>query len=260
MDFDCFLSHNSKDKPAVRALAARLAAVGVRVWLDKKQLVPGRNWQPLLADGIARSATGAVLIGADGLGPWEDEEAQGLLSRAVRAGQPVIPVLLPGAPKQPELPLSLTNRTWVDLRDGLEGEEFKCLLWGIHGWRPADDGATAPADQPAARPAGPQPEVACLSVFLASSADAADERGQARDLIEQLPRLPGLPGRFGVEVSAWDQPGGAPMTPDEAGTAGLPSPRECRIAVFILGWTLGPPPGPAWPVSPAGPPWRCVID
>ena len=45
-----------------------------------------RNWQPLLADGSARSATGAVLIGADGLGPWEDEETQALLSRAVREG------------------------------------------------------------------------------------------------------------------------------------------------------------------------------
>lgn len=107
MDFDVFLSHNSKDKPVVRALARRLAERGIHVWLVEDQLIPGRAWQPLLERGIERSATGAVLVGRDGLGPWEDEEMQALLRQAVTDGKPVIPVLLPGAPKQPELPLFL---------------------------------------------------------------------------------------------------------------------------------------------------------
>ena len=33
--YDVFLSHNSKDKPRVRALAERLRSAGLRVWFDE---------------------------------------------------------------------------------------------------------------------------------------------------------------------------------------------------------------------------------
>ncbi len=97
MDFDVFLSHNSKDKPAVRELAKRLTARGIQVWLDEDQLIPGRSWQPLLEQGIEQSTTGVVLVGKDSFGPWEDEEMQALLRQAVASGKAVIPVLLPAA-------------------------------------------------------------------------------------------------------------------------------------------------------------------
>jgi hypothetical protein len=35
MEFDVFLSHNGKDKPAVRELKRRLSARGLAVWLDE---------------------------------------------------------------------------------------------------------------------------------------------------------------------------------------------------------------------------------
>jgi hypothetical protein len=136
MGFDVFLSHNSKDKPAVRALARRLEGCHIRVWLDEDQLIPGRNWQPLLEAAIEQSATGAVLVGRDGAGPWQDEEMQALLDQAVRQGKPVIPVLLPDAPEKPELPLFLRNRTWVDLRAGSSEEGLDRLIWGITGEKP----------------------------------------------------------------------------------------------------------------------------
>ncbi len=136
LTFDVFLSHNSKDKPAVRALAALLTERGIRVWLDEEQLIPGRAWQPLLEKGIRESATGTVLVGVDGLGPWEDEEMQALLQSAVAKKKPVIPVLLPGAPKEPDLPLFLSNRTWVDLRAGFGAEGMDKLIWGIAGEHP----------------------------------------------------------------------------------------------------------------------------
>lgn len=67
--FDCFLSHNSKDKPEVRVLAANLRAAGVTVWLDEERLTPGLPWLPLLESRIRASGSVAVLVGADGLGP-----------------------------------------------------------------------------------------------------------------------------------------------------------------------------------------------
>src|SRR5437660_8868834 len=136
MDFDVFLSHNSNDKPAVRELKALLEANGLRVWLDEDELQPGIPWQQLLEAGIKASKSVAVLVGKDGLGPWEDEEMQGALVLAVKTKRPCIPVLLPGAPTQPELPMFLANRTWVDLRAGFSKEGLAKLIWGITGKKP----------------------------------------------------------------------------------------------------------------------------
>jgi len=41
--FDVFLSHSSKDKAVVRAVAERLRADGLRVWLDGWEIRPGDN-------------------------------------------------------------------------------------------------------------------------------------------------------------------------------------------------------------------------
>ncbi len=68
-EFDVFLSHNSKDKPAVRRLADALEDRGVRAWLDERELIPGRPWQKALERILETCRTTAVLVGADGLGP-----------------------------------------------------------------------------------------------------------------------------------------------------------------------------------------------
>ncbi len=134
--FDVFLSHNSKDKPTVIALAERLVAANVKVWLDVWELRPGQPWQEVLEDIIAHTRSAAVLVGKDGLGPWENREMRALLNQFVRRGLPVIPVLLSDCPQQPELPLLLQEFTWVDCRGGKEEEGYHRLVWGITGVRP----------------------------------------------------------------------------------------------------------------------------
>jgi hypothetical protein len=49
---------------------------------------------------------------------------------------PVIPVLLPGAPAVPTLPIFLRELTWVDLRDGVTPAMIERLVWGITGRKP----------------------------------------------------------------------------------------------------------------------------
>jgi len=137
MEFDVFLSHNSRDKPAVRQLKQSLQAHGLRPWLDADELVPGENWQPGLIEGIMNSTSMAVCIGSAGVGPWEDEEMQGALTLAVREKKRVIPVVLPGAPEKPEISLFLSSRTWVDLRAGFADEGIARLVWGITGVKPS---------------------------------------------------------------------------------------------------------------------------
>ena len=172
--FDCFLSHNSKDKPAVRVLAAALRTAGVSVWLDEEQLRPGLTWQPELASGIAASRSVAVLVGADGLGPWEGEEQQAALALAVRDQRPVIPVLLPDAPKDldpkdPRWSMFLANRTWVDLRpDAAAGLDR--LIWGITGRRP---GARTTVNPDPPRPREPESVPSQTSAAICRQALAA---------------------------------------------------------------------------------------
>lgn len=131
--FDVFLSHNSKDKPAVREIAEALRNRGLRPWLDEWELVPGRLWQEALEEIIQTVKAAAVLVGRDGMGSWENPEMRACLEEMVRRQLPVIPVLLPGASAEPDLPLFLRAFTWVDLRNGLSEEGLERLSWGVTG-------------------------------------------------------------------------------------------------------------------------------
>jgi len=97
---------------------------------------PGRPWQEALEEVIETTGAAAVLVGKDGLGPWQDKEMRGCLSEFVDRNLPVIPVLLPGAPEKPVLPIFLKGFTWVDLRDGLSQEGLDRLQWGVTGRKP----------------------------------------------------------------------------------------------------------------------------
>ncbi len=47
-----FLCHSSGDKPRVRKLYKQLIAEGVDAWLDKEDLLPGQDWQPVIRKTI----------------------------------------------------------------------------------------------------------------------------------------------------------------------------------------------------------------
>ena len=130
-EFDVFLSHNSKDKPTVRQLDEALKQRALKVWLDERDLIPGQPWEEALEQIIGTVRSVAVLIGNDGLGPWENVEMRAFLTEFVSRKAPVIPVLLPGAPAQPNLPMFLTRFTWVDLRGGLSQHGLDRLVLGI---------------------------------------------------------------------------------------------------------------------------------
>jgi WD40 repeat protein len=142
--FDIFLSHNSKDKTTVEAIAQRLEDdESLRTWLDRWNLIPGEPWQEAIEQALDASRTCAVFLGPGGLGPWENEEMRAALSTRVRHHEfRVIPVLLPGAilPEPGKLPLFLSRLTWVDLRSGLTDQrEFRRLVAGIRGTAPGRD-------------------------------------------------------------------------------------------------------------------------
>lgn len=220
LPFDAFLSHNSKNKPAVRELKLRLVAAQLNVWYDEDELRPGIPWQELIEAGIRESNSVVVIVGADGFGPWENEEMRSALRLAVRDQRPVIPVLLPGCPDAPVLPGFLENRTWVDLREGLTDDGLAKLLWGITGKKPkrvpdSDDKSKPPvqprneerefrpAPNPTPRPRPPEPRPLMLNQILPGAWQVQIE----------LPFPPGVMGQLQLEVFANATFRGTLMTP-----------------------------------------------
>lgn len=136
-EYDIFLCHNSADKPVVRRLRSALIKRRRRPWFDEKDLVPGRLWQEALESTIRSIGCVAVLVGASGIGPWADAEMRAFLNECTRRKDvTIIPVLLPGAPPEMELPLFLQAYTWIDMRQGIRWHNLDRLIWGITGIRP----------------------------------------------------------------------------------------------------------------------------
>jgi hypothetical protein len=154
-EFDVFLSHNSKDKPAVEHLARLLRdEYKIKTWLDKWNLVPGASWQQAIDAALEKCQTFVVFVGPSGIGSWESPEMQVALD--VIAKDPtrrVIPVLLPDAPDNAnlKLPAFLRLLTWVDFREGLDNKNALYLLYcGIKGIAPGDvTGVVPPSSRPA---------------------------------------------------------------------------------------------------------------
>jgi hypothetical protein len=137
---DVFLSHHSRDKQQVEAIARHLVARGFEPWLDKWCLVPGDPWQEAIERALAQCKTCAVFIGREGTGPWHHEEMRAAIDRRVRDSERkfrVIPVLLPGGLRgaRSGLPTFLEAATWVEFRRDLDDEDalhrFACGIRGV---------------------------------------------------------------------------------------------------------------------------------
>lgn len=126
--YDIFLSYNSRDRDAVRAIHEALKRRKLQPWIDFEALTPGRLWQEEAEEGIKRCRAAAVFLGPSGIGPWENLEMRSLLTRTAQEGLRLIPVLLPKAPEKLELPRFLAELTWIDLRDGITDDGIDRLV------------------------------------------------------------------------------------------------------------------------------------
>jgi len=140
--YDAFLSHNSQDKPAVEQIARWLEdKAGLKVWLDKWNLIPGDPWQEGIEDALDQSRCCVVFLGPNGLGPWQNEEMRAALDERVAQGTiRVVPVLLPGRDRsqiKKDIPRFLRRLTWVDFQNTVDDEDaLQKLVCGITGTPP----------------------------------------------------------------------------------------------------------------------------
>ena len=123
----------------MRRIAINLESRGVIVWLDEWRLAPGQLWAQALEKEIESIRSVAVFVGANGIGPWQNQEIYAFLNEFVRRGCPVIPVILRSAKKVPDLPVFLRGFTWVDFRRK-NPHPIEQLIWGIRGVRASPHG------------------------------------------------------------------------------------------------------------------------
>jgi hypothetical protein len=110
-----FLSHAGVDSDAALRLVEQIEATptardhGLKVWIDKRDLRAGRDWQGQLEDAIqTRSTAFAVLLGQNGVINWVDREVRLGLTRAAPGNgsvrYPFIPILSEGSGGAAALP------------------------------------------------------------------------------------------------------------------------------------------------------------
>src|SRR5690242_4560288 len=128
-----------------------LVMEGIKPWLDEEQIRHGTSWQKALGQQIESIKSATVFVGESGLGPWQDQEIQGLLSQFVERRCPVIPVILPTVKATPKLPWPLANLHRVDFRE-THVDPLKQLIWGITGEKPAELSHVPDSEQPVTMP------------------------------------------------------------------------------------------------------------
>jgi energy-coupling factor transporter ATP-binding protein EcfA2 len=135
-----FLSHSAVDTEAALALASRIEQTGsareagLKVWIDKRDLAPGRGWQSQLEHVIVQQSTAfAVLLGARGAVNWVESELRVALDRATRQSDySFIPIL--GSKAKPEdLPPFARQYHGVSDPLGQPGEMRKLLSLLLEG-------------------------------------------------------------------------------------------------------------------------------
>lgn len=112
--YDVFLSHNSQDKPRVRALAERLRDAGLRVWLDEWIIRPGDNIYLAITHGLEAARVQVLCLSPAALGSdWVALERSTVIFRdPSNAGRRFVPLLLADC----KLPDSLRLYKYVDFR------------------------------------------------------------------------------------------------------------------------------------------------
>jgi hypothetical protein len=94
--WDIFISHASDDKKGfVDPLARRLRELAVRVWYDQFVLKPGDRLSEKIAEGLAKSRCGLLIISRAFINKrWTRYEMSGLVNRFVEDNARLIPIWL----------------------------------------------------------------------------------------------------------------------------------------------------------------------
>ncbi len=164
-----FLSFNSEDREAVEKIAVHLADhAKLRPWFDQWEQIPGESSMRNLERGLETSSTCAVFVGKSGAGPWQESEVEAALRQQIQSKKfRVIPVLLPDALKEAELPAFLAGNLWVKFQEVLDDKALWLLECGIRGVPPGRGRPKNPKKEQQTAPVSESPNVGQVDVEIA---------------------------------------------------------------------------------------------
>jgi hypothetical protein len=114
-----FISHSSKDKPAVRPLAEALCALGFESWLDEWEIRDGHDFVAHINDGLDKCEAGIIVFTSNAdASKWVNEELNYLIYARVQEGKPLVPVVFDADAKIPA-PLRMLTRRRIDEVDAI---------------------------------------------------------------------------------------------------------------------------------------------
>jgi formylglycine-generating enzyme required for sulfatase activity len=129
-----FLSYNSQDVDLARRLKTAIERKDARadVFFAPQNLRPGTYWMPTLANEIAESTAFILLVGRNGLGPWQTLEYQEAIDRSrQQPGFAVVPLVLDNVPA-PGLPF-LRQLHWIITADPASEQSVARLIDAASG-------------------------------------------------------------------------------------------------------------------------------
>ena len=120
-DSHVFVSYRSDDAEFALLLAAALRRAGIRVWMDRLNILPGEDWRSELQDALHSAAATIPVITR---GYVESRYCQRELSRADRIGCPLIPVLLEHI-EETQWPMEVERAQYFDFSDWRSPNRFR---------------------------------------------------------------------------------------------------------------------------------------
>jgi predicted nucleotide-binding protein len=110
-----FLSHSSKDKRFVRALAHKLKANGIQVWVDEAEMKVGESLIYKLREAVdSVDFLIVVLSPASVASPWVQKEVEIAMNQEIKSRRvKVLPLLKETVP----LPGFLVGKVYIDFRN-----------------------------------------------------------------------------------------------------------------------------------------------
>lgn len=118
-----FLSHSSKDKPAVRRLKNELETRGLSIWMDETDIDPGSRFIDGIEKGLVDSDVICIWMTPNSVrSKWVEAEWKERITREIETGKvSIIPLLADDC----KIPYWLKSRNYIDFRHNYEDAIIK---------------------------------------------------------------------------------------------------------------------------------------
>jgi hypothetical protein len=133
-----FLSYSRADKSLVDRIAYDLGSQGIDLWMDRMNLIAGKEWLPQISEAISQADFMVLFLSKFSLSsvPVRNEYEKALENQEMKGGTRLIPVLL----EKIDLPESLSKYQYIDFTESyfIGMQQLLKALRTEHGPKPEE--------------------------------------------------------------------------------------------------------------------------